>query len=987
MSSSYSPIDEPSYTDTAFDPEAILNGADTHGNSEPSNMPGTNSPVNDGAADRTNGFFGRNSGGETARQSNSTASTQPKATKQGKAPSALARALRLIGDSRTVMFIGIIFVIAAGYSLIVAMSYFAHIGNDQSALLNNDFDPEMIKNAGGPFGAWLAHTLIYNWLGIGSLVLIYYIAVCGIGMLKVYRPHFWSLTLRCLLTAVSLSIICGFVTYEMASPIYWGGRHGYLLNEKLMIFTGFWGALAVSVIMGGLVVILYLTELKRVIGYAAEGINAYRARMAERPAERERIREAEEAERREREAREEAIRAAEEATRMAEQQRIAAEQQAEAERIRLAQMAMQPIAPAQAAMDRMPSVPNPANATAPLNATAPSTDSLFINPESTDTNQNDNISDYEAPAVVGEFEETVVMGEMADTSDFNEESDINESEEEKDSTISTKSNESEIAPLFADDELEDEEDTFEEAPLFAGETPREMQRSRPSSASEVLEMAPFDPRAELSHYKFPSVEFLRPSSNSGVSVDAQEMEENKQRITDTLNHYGIPISKIEATVGPTVTLYEIIPAEGVRIAKIKRLEDDIALSLAALGIRIIAPIPGKGTIGIEVPNKDPQVVSMRSIIESPTYTNSHMELPMAMGRTISNDVFMADLCKMPHLLVAGATGMGKSVGLNTIIASLLYKKHPSELKFVLIDPKMVEFSLYARLERHYLAKLPEEEDAIITDPLKVVATLNSLCVEMDNRYALLKDASMRNIKEYNDKFIHRHLNPEKGHRFLPYIVVIVDEFADLIMTAGKEVETPIARIAQKARAVGIHMILATQRPSTNVITGVIKANFPGRIAFRVFQMVDSRTIIDRPGANQLIGRGDMLFSNNGKLDRVQCAFIDTPEVSAICDSISEQVGFPSAYELPEYIAEGGDGGKLATVGDRDPLFDECARLVVTTDTASTSSLQRRYSIGYNRAGKIMDQMEAAGIVGPSQGGKPRQVLVDSLTLERILENN
>lgn len=383
------------------------------------------------------------------------------------------------------------------------------------------------------------------------------------------------------------------------------------------------------------------------------------------------------------------------------------------------------------------------------------------------------------------------------------------------------------------------------------------------------------------------------------------------------------------------------------------MEDDIALSLAALGIRIIAPIPGKGTIGIEVPNKDPQVVSMRSIIESPTYTNSHMELPMAMGRTISNDVFMADLCKMPHLLVAGATGMGKSVGLNTIIASLLYKKHPSELKFVLIDPKMVEFSLYARLERHYLAKLPEEEDAIITDPLKVVATLNSLCVEMDNRYALLKDASMRNIKEYNDKFIHRHLNPEKGHRFLPYIVVIVDEFADLIMTAGKEVETPIARIAQKARAVGIHMILATQRPSTNVITGVIKANFPGRIAFRVFQMVDSRTIIDRPGANQLIGRGDMLFSNNGKLDRVQCAFIDTPEVSAICDSISEQVGFPSAYELPEYIAEGGDGGKLATVGDRDPLFDECARLVVTTDTASTSSLQRRYSIGYNRAGKIM----------------------------------
>ena len=983
MSSSYSPIDEPSYTDTAFDPEAILNGADNRGSSETTANPGTNSSANDRAADRTNGFFGRNSGGETPHQSNSATATQAKATKQGKAPSALARALRLIGDSRTVMFIGIIFVIAAGYSLIVAMSYFAHIGNDQSALLNDDFDPEMIKNAGGPFGAWLAHTLIYNWLGIGSFVLIYYIAVCGIGMLKVYRPHFWSLTLRCLLTAVSLSIICGFVTYEMASPIYWGGRHGYLLNEKLMIFTGFWGALAVSVIMGGLVVILYLTELKRVVGYAAEGINAYRARMAERRAERERIREAEEAERREREAREEALRAAEEAARMAEQQRIAAEQQAEAERIRLAQMAMQsmthPAATPQTPVNRMPSVPEPAN--------EQPADSLFRNQEDTGADRNDNISEYEAPTVVGEFEETEVIDETTETSDFNEKSDIDEVSKDTDSTPATKSNDSEIAPLFVDEEAEPEEDSFEEAPLFAGETSREPSVNRQQSASEVLEMAPFDPRAELSHYKFPSVEFLRPSNNSGVSVDAQEMEENKQRITDTLNHYGIPISKIEATVGPTVTLYEIIPAEGVRIAKIKRLEDDIALSLAALGIRIIAPIPGKGTIGIEVPNKDPQVVSMRSIIESPTYTNSHMELPMAMGRTISNDVFMADLCKMPHLLVAGATGMGKSVGLNTIIASLLYKKHPSELKFVLIDPKMVEFSLYARLERHYLAKLPEEEDAIITDPLKVVATLNSLCVEMDNRYALLKDASMRNIKEYNDKFIHRHLNPEKGHRFLPYIVVIVDEFADLIMTAGKEVETPIARIAQKARAVGIHMILATQRPSTNVITGVIKANFPGRIAFRVFQMVDSRTIIDRPGANQLIGRGDMLFSNNGKLDRVQCAFIDTPEVSAICDSISEQVGFPSAYELPEYIAEGGDGGKLATVGDRDPLFDECARLVVTTDTASTSSLQRRYSIGYNRAGKIMDQMEAAGIVGPSQGGKPRQVLVDSLTLERILENN
>ncbi|WP_354665734.1 DNA translocase FtsK 4TM domain-containing protein [uncultured Duncaniella sp.] len=871
-----------------------------------------------------------------------------------------------------------VFVIAAGYSLIVALSYFSHIGNDQSALLNGDFDPDMIKNAGGPLGAWLAHTLIYKWLGIGSFILIYYIAMCGISMLKVYRPPFWSLTLRCLLTAVALSVICGFATYKLSSPIYWGGQHGHLLNEKLMIFTGFWGALGLSLIMGGLVVILYLKELRHITDYISEGIRTYRARQAERRAERERIREAEEAERREREAQEEAIRAAE-AARIAEEERIEAEK-AEMQRLQDLKDSAAPLYP-QAPQQPLYGVatPVPKQAVAKAVAKPTETESLFSKPddETKETSAStpapsQSDSAPEVPTVVGEFNETVVMD------DDNTVDEAGQSDTEN--TVKTES--STLSPLFVNKNEDEEEDKEEYAdmPLFATDKTVKAQR-------EVADMAPFDPRADLSHYKFPSIEFLRPSSNSGVSVDAQEMEENKIRITDTLNHYGIPISKIEATVGPTVTLYEIIPAEGVRIAKIKRLEDDIALSLAALGIRIIAPIPGKGTIGIEVPNKDPQIVSMRSIIESPTFANSHMDLPMAMGRTISNEVFMADLCKMPHLLVAGATGMGKSVGLNAIIASLLYKKHPAELKFVLIDPKMVEFSLYARLERHYLAKLPEEEEAIITDPMKVVATLNSLCVEMDNRYALLKEASMRNIKEYNDKFIHRHLNPEKGHRFLPYIVVIVDEFADLIMTAGKEVETPIARIAQKARAVGIHMILATQRPSTNVITGVIKANFPGRIAFRVFQMVDSRTIIDRPGANQLIGRGDMLFSNNGKLDRVQCAFIDTPEVSAICDSINEQVGYPSAYELPEYVAEAGDAGKLASVGDRDPLFDECARLVVTTDTASTSSLQRRYSIGYNRAGKIMDQMEAAGIVGPSQGGKPRQVLVDPMTLERILENN
>lgn len=518
-----------------------------------------------------------------------------------------------------------------------------------------------------------------------------------------------------------------------------------------------------------------------------------------------------------------------------------------------------------------------------------------------------------------------------------------------------------------------------------GDVPMTIINKEIEKASDINQNT-YDPTQELSHYKFPPLDLLRKFELKEKSVDIKEQEYNKNRITETLNNYGIPIKNIEVCVGPTVTLFEIIPADGVRISKIKNLEDDIALNLSALGIRIIAPIPGRGTIGIEVPNREPQMVSMRSIIESKKYQECKYDLPMAIGCTISNEVFIADLCKMPHMLVAGATGQGKSVGLNAIIASLLYKKHPAELKFVLIDPKMVEFSLYSKLEHHYLAKLPNEEDAIITDPMKVIATLNSLAIEMDNRYSLLKDAQVRNIKEYNAKFINRRLNPEKGHKYLPYIVVIVDEFCDLIMMAGKEVEMPIARIAQKARAVGIHMIIATQRPSTNVITGIIKANFPGRIAFRVTQMVDSRTILDCTGAQQLIGRGDMLFLANGEMERVQCAFIDTPEVEALCEHIDSQVGYEEAYELPEFIAEGNNDAMGGNITDRDPLFEEAAAFIVAGQTASTSSLQRRYSIGYNRAGKIMDQMEASGIVGPSQGGKPRQVLMDSIQLSSVLKD-
>lgn len=498
-------------------------------------------------------------------------------------------------------------------------------------------------------------------------------------------------------------------------------------------------------------------------------------------------------------------------------------------------------------------------------------------------------------------------------------------------------------------------------------------------------MEDYDPTLDLSSYKYPTLELLDDHASGNAEVSNEELISNKNKIVETLRHYKIEITKIRATIGPTITLYEIIPAPGIRIAKIKNLEDDIALSLSALGIRIIAPIPGRGTIGIEVPNQKPEIVSMRSIIGSKKFQESNYELPIALGKTISNETFMVDLAKMPHILVAGATGQGKSVGLNAIITSLLYKKHPSQLKFVLVDPKKVELNLYASLEKHFLAKMPDEEDAIITDIQKVKNTLNSVNIEMDSRYDLLKKAHVRNIIEYNTKFIGRRLNPEKGHRYLPYIVVVVDEFADLIMTAGKEVELPIARIAQLARAVGIHMIIATQRPSINIITGVIKANFPTRIAFKVASMIDSRTILDTPGANQLIGKGDMLVSTGSTMTRVQCAFVDTPEVERICEFIAEQRGYPTALLLPDYVGENDGGTTDVDLRNRDEMFDDAARLIVANQVGSTSMIQRKFSIGYNRAGRIMDQLEAAGIVGPSEGSKARQVLLqDEYSLEQLL---
>ncbi|MCW5898125.1 MAG: DNA translocase FtsK [Flavobacteriales bacterium] len=568
------------------------------------------------------------------------------------------------------------------------------------------------------------------------------------------------------------------------------------------------------------------------------------------------------------------------------------------------------------------------------------------------------------PPVVAEEEfETVGEAEEEDVEEAGDEEETLDLELEPASPVAAE----EERPAMAEDS-EDEGFSVQVA------KPTEALLSEDEIDARLQEFGEYDPTLDLSSYEPPPLDLLVEHGTGEVTVTKEELELNKDRIVETLGHYNIGIDKIKATIGPTVTLYEIIPKAGVRISKIKNLEDDIALSLAALGIRIIAPIPGKGTIGIEVPNSKPQVVGMRAVVASEKFQNSGFDLPIVLGKTISNETFVTDLAKMPHLLMAGATGQGKSVGLNAILVSLLYKKHPSQIKFVLVDPKKVELTLFNKIERYFLAKLPGSEEAIITDTKKVVATLNSLCIEMDERYELLKDAQVRNIKEYNAKFIKRRLNPENGHRFLPYIVLVVDEFADLIMTAGREVETPIARLAQLARAIGIHLIIATQRPSVNIITGTIKANFPARIAFRVTSKIDSRTILDSGGAEQLIGRGDMLLSTGNDLIRIQCAFVDTPEVDEITAFIGNQRGYPEALILPEVPTEEGEGVDLDD-GDRDSMFEDAARLVVMTQQGSTSLIQRKLKLGYNRAGRIVDQLEAAGVLGPFEGSKARRVLI------------
>jgi len=557
---------------------------------------------------------------------------------------------------------------------------------------------------------------------------------------------------------------------------------------------------------------------------------------------------------------------------------------------------------------------------------------------------------------------------------------IPDKEEEKKTT-----DEFELSPISSGSSTIFEDDDLGDLGIEIAPTVKAEELS--SDEIESTEFGEYDPKLDLSRYQLPSIDLLQNYGGNGPQISKEELEENKNRIIETLNHYKIEIAKIKATIGPTVTLYEIVPAPGVRISKIKSLEDDIALSLAALGIRIIAPIPGKGTIGIEVPNSKPDVVSMRSLIASDKFQNADMELPLVLGKTISNDIFVTDLTKMPHLLMAGATGQGKSVGLNAILVSLLYRKHPSQVKFVLVDPKKVELTLFNKIERHFLAKLPDEAEAIITDTSKAVKTLNSLCVEMDERYELLKTAECRTIKEYNAKFISRKLNPNNGHRFLPYIVLVVDEFADLIMTAGREVETPIARLAQLARAIGIHLIIATQRPSVNIITGTIKANFPARIAFRVTSKIDSRTILDAGGADQLIGRGDMLLSTGNELIRLQCGFVDTPEVQAITEFIGSQQGYAHAFHLPEVADENSMELGNFDNSERDSLFEEAAKVIVLSQQGSASLLQRKLKLGYNRAGRLIDQLEAAGLIGPFEGSKARKVLIpDEMALEQFLKN-
>ena len=834
-------------------------------------------------------------------------------------------------DGRVKKIIGILFVCLAVFLGIALISYLVSFfsGHHQEFGYQIFSQKINIENRTGRVGVFLAQTLIKESFGIGAFFVVYLLALIGVGLTDNAKIKPWSIWKYALISLVWLPLFFAFLSSPkcgVTSCAIFGGAVGLWLNNLLDTYIGWVGTLIVLIFLF-LVFAVYQFNLT---------LNYFKN-----------LREKREDERRH-------------------QAAILAEQRIKEE----------------------------------------------LEREKQERNETDNGEDIDPDFIDDDIEDDVEEGLPPVTSIRRDPTleivtpDSNaENKERKENTIITKKDdenhtdtEEELNPFLgikldpivtSDDENKSKKPETEagKVELVIEDTPKEETVEEGKTMEHHTIDTPFDPRYELRDFKFPTLDMLNDYGDKKSEIDEAELQANKNKIVETLGNYGIGIDKIKATIGPTVTLYEIVPAAGIRISKIKNLEDDIALSLAALGIRIIAPIPGKGTIGIEVPNSKPETVSMRSVLSSEKFQNTKYALPCAIGKTISNETYVFDLAKMPHILMAGATGQGKSVGLNAIIASLLYCKHPSELKFVMVDPKKVELTLYNRIERHYLAKLPDREDAIITDVKQVVRTLNSLCIEMDQRYDLLKAAECRNIIEYNEKFKSRRLLPTEGHRYLPYIVLIVDEFADLIMTAGREVEAPIARLAQLARAIGIHLIIATQRPSVNIITGSIKANFPARIAFRVISQVDSKTILDQSGANQLIGRGDMLLSTGNDLVRLQCAFIDTPEVEAVTEFIGNQRGYAEPFLLPEVPEDEGEGVDIEENGERDSLFEEAARIVVQTQQGSTSMIQRKLKLGYNRAGRIIDQLEAAGIIGPFSGSKSREVKVGSeAALEQILRD-
>ncbi|MCL7988881.1 DNA translocase FtsK [Sphingobacterium sp. lm-10] len=887
-----------------------------------------------------NSFKSGNTGtGGVRRAKSTTSSYQPKKT---------TRTFRKIdfteGQQKIMKVLGLFLLITSGLFAVAFFSYLFTWKADQSyiyitnggwgtlfstsqELMDDTLEPPIIENKLGKFGALLANQFIFEWFGVASFLFILVLFVVGYRLLylRALLPVGKTI-LYALITIVFTSVTLGFLQdFITDTPHILEGKFGYWTNQILTLQIGTAG-------VAGILLFVLLAALILIYNYDLQ--ISFRSNKSD---EDEAYDDSEDPEE----------------------------------------------------YDGNEQLDRPAASNSFMEDRSAPRERLTQRPRK-NSDVNDTLEQHRQVNPTWEPEITQSEAKEKNTLRSDEERgsisfDVVDTHIPESITPPTTEAEAVALSVEPDLSLEIEETATPELAL----TVEAVKEEKAVEASDLVkQFGEYDPKLDLSGYQYPPLDLLKEYGTGKITINQQELEANKNKIVDTLRNYSIEIEHIKATIGPTVTLYEIIPKPGVRISRIKNLEDDIALSLAALGIRIIAPMPGKGTIGIEVPNSNPEMVSMRSVIATEKFQKTDMDLPIALGKTISNEVYIADLAKMPHLLVAGATGQGKSVGINAILTSLLYKRHPAELKFVLVDPKKVELSLFKKIERHFLAKLPGEDDAIITDTKKVINTLNSLCIEMDQRYDLLKNGHVRNLKEYNAKFVGRRLNPEEGHRFLPFIVLIVDEFADLMMTAGKEVETPIARLAQLARAVGIHLVIATQRPSVNIITGTIKANFPARLAFRVLSKVDSRTILDSGGADQLIGRGDMLLATGSELIRIQCAFVDTPEVDQVSEFIGAQRGYPSAHYLPEYVDENGEGNGLADfdLSDRDALFEDAARLIVMHQQGSTSLIQRKLKLGYNRAGRIIDQLEAAGIVGAFEGSKAREVLYpDEYSLEQYLE--